>query len=178
VLLSGLAFVILCLKKLIIAICLYLANNVFAESILKDRFIAIVFSLTGNDATTTYTIRQAIMEKSIQTFLTNPIFGVAYYGIGGSTMGWHQEWTDWLAAFGVIGLIFTICVFVKITRRQIFLMKGNIEYIHQYLFSILIFASLGFFNPAINLHTMLTIFLVLPLLRYLHNGTSGRRRKP
>jgi hypothetical protein len=99
-------------------------------------------------------VYKELREESIQMFLNNPIFG-------GDISAGHNFWIDYLARFGIIGLlpyIFILVFFILYMKR---LLKP--EFFVIYINTVLLFISIGLSKNIISSMPFI-IFFVIPFL--------------
>lgn len=95
-----------------------------------------------------------LSAMSLDVFLKNPLFGVAFnqYNVAQVTVGGHAEWFDTLARLGIIGSVLLFLMMWQV-RDVIFNFRDNSGYFEGVLIGI--FIIYGFFN------TFLTVYFVM-----------------
>lgn len=113
--------------------------------------------------------RFVIPIETFQTFLKHPILGVAYqhgYGFYNPTLygvGWHCEFVDALANFGLIGGIPQLSIYY-LQLKEILSYKKNSRYSAIWILTIIV---LGLFNPLNYFEFNFMLFFMIPAIEFL-----------
>jgi cbb3-type cytochrome oxidase subunit 3 len=113
--------------------------------------------------------RFVIPIETFKTFLKHPIFGVAYqhgYGFYKPTLygvGWHCEFIDALANFGLLGGIPQLSIYY-LQLKEIISHKKNSRYSVIWILTIIV---LGLFNPLNYYEFNFTLFFMIPAIEFL-----------
>lgn len=176
---------------IIVVILGYLASKVFGEWLLKitangtDTFTERLRSLAewlasgGDEVSGSYFLdRLSIPLKPIRIFLQNPIFGAAYkygnnyalsreYGIGQ-----HCEWADALGAYGMVGGIPFLTVYVLSVKETMRSAKGKLS-----VAWVITLFLMGTFNPFRTFSSQFVLFFMVPAIAsLLINKDNGVQR--
>ena len=163
VLFTILVFVILVLLLPVIG-NLLISISAGNTTVLGDRLQSLGNMLAGAGDGDYAEGRLSIPLKSINTFLKNPLIGVAhqhgngfyrpkYFGVGN-----HSEWVDALANFGLIGGIPYLYIYFK-TLKDDYTGSDQLG-----LGLAATFLLMGTFNPFRTMQSSIIFFLLIPLL--------------
>lgn len=141
----------------------------FSESSMSiaSRLVSFGYLLLGDIKNGEYGVnRMAIIIRSLNTFLSNPILGVSYkVGFAFTDeyqLGNHCEWTDVFAKYGLpFGLLFYVMYlspYYKLKAKRV-----RIINLFPVFFSVFI---LGLFNPFIQFSTNLVVLHFIPQVWY------------
>ena len=139
-------------------------TNLFGPFI-SERFNEILYALNGNTSSASdLSSRLYLYEKTLRAIPAHLIFGVYEYGVNGRYLiGYHTEWPDRLALFGL--RYFVYCVFLYKS------LKFSLNKISYKLFAgMLCFIVIGFVNPIITQEFYLVLLFFIPLLFETDSG--------
>jgi hypothetical protein len=141
---------------------------------LTERLISLSYSMNNHDIVegSNFESRLSLYNVSINTFIQNPFIGVGSHdsNVSSNLIGYHSEFFDLLASYGVIGGIFWITFFISYYR----LLKNKFKYsnlkpIIPVIFIVFIMYSL--LNRVVSHEApAIIMFLVLPYLDLLIKG--------
>ena len=114
---------------------------------------------------------------SLETFIHNPFFGVAYkygnyypdaykYGIG-----CHGEWADIIAMYGLCGFAYLLAIWSSIKS---YVVRGYIKEIPKWAWAFLL---MGMVNPVMMITTTTISFFLIPGLNNVSCVCYARKRK-
>lgn len=137
-------------------------------SVVSRRLIRIVDMVffTTHDNTYTMSRRMELASYSINSFLKSPIIGIGLNNIGYGTIGYHQEWFDFLGVIGLFGTCITMGSMMLFVRNIYKKTNSKIDQRNMQICLILFFI-LGFLNPCITISSMFTISVLAPNLSVL-----------
>lgn len=110
---------------------------------------------------------------SLDTFLRNPIYGVAYYHGNGFTssraqgIGQHGEWADALGNYGIFGGIPFLLIYYYYIANTMKKAKGAVSFIWC-----IVVILMGAFNPIRSFHVNYVVFFIIPALIDIVNQTE------
>ncbi len=134
--------------------------NLDIPSEYKDRIIEIIDWITGESSIDTLgSINGRFVDyiTSIKTFLTNPILGKGMiYSSDVSVVGMHSELVDFLARYGLVGII----ILTLIIKKHMKIIK--IDYKEDLKFFVGIILLYMVFNPVITRGTGIILFWIIP----------------
>ena len=162
------------LLAIAILIIIYASADVLAafvrslplSDLTTSRISDVILSLTGkgsaNDHLTGDGQRWDRTLWSFKIFADYPIFG-GFVSKAGLKFGFHTEWIDQMARYGVIYIIIHLIFFIK-ARKTIIndCETQNSKLVVKIVFYFLL--ALGFFNPITLVVTVSSIFLLCPFL--------------
>lgn len=156
-----LGLIALSLRSYIIEILLQISEWEFFNKITADKIVAIANLLSGRNQVDTLSTRNALANYSLNSFKENPWFGIGYKGYHIGTVGCHQEWSDMLAVFGIVGVILIGIVFLFLVWQIYKNIHTQLDFICFSISLILIFI-LGFLNPALTEEALLAALVIAP----------------
>ena len=156
-----LGVIALSLRSYIIEILLQISEWQFFNKITADKIIAMANLLSGRDQVDTLSTRSMLTQYSINSFKQNPWFGIGYEGYHIGTVGCHQEWSDMLAVFGIVGVVLIGIVFLFLIKQIYRNIHTQLDFICFSISLILIFI-LGFLNPALTEEALLAVLVIAP----------------
>ena len=140
-------FVIAVLLVVVLIFVPAILNSLAQWDVLEDsseKITDISNMIQGSETTHADTeIRHKEYEKSWETFLSNPILGALIFGEGKT--GGHSYALDFMANWGIIGLIIIICVFVGFGKLYYKVSNKTTVFYYGLLF-LAIVVVLTFFN--------------------------------
>ena len=136
------------------------------DSIIRVRLSEIIPAFYESNTESSFGMRLTGYQLSWNTFLSHPLEGVGVhtgydYMVLADHIGWHCEWLDMLAEFGLL-LSFCYCAFLFISFMGIY---KNLKYSESkiiYRICGILFIFMGFLNPIMNGNMVLTLYLVIP----------------
>ena len=179
--LGGMVIIYLLTNPLILGNILDFIANLFDQnSIIRVRLSEIVPALYSSNTNSSFGLRLHGYQKSWNSFISHPIEGVGIhsgydYMALADHLGWHCEWLDMLAEFGLILASFYIA-FLFCSYRETYNSFKYTESKIIYRICGILFIFMGFLDPIMNGNMVLTLFLVIPsVLNVLeHKKTKGR----
>lgn len=136
----------------------YSVDDAVSSMRLRSLGSAIIYGSSGGDGDYFFgRIDRPLL--SLQTFLNNPFFGVAYkYGNDWNRalsygVGCHGEWADALARFGILGLVY-FKIFANFLQEPLRNQKNKMWF--------WIWIVMGLFNPAVSFFSNLILFFIIP----------------
>lgn len=136
-----------------------ISTNIFGPFI-SERFNEILYALNGNTSSASdLSSRLFLYEKTLRMLPLHLLFGIYEYGVNGRYLiGYHTEWPDRLALFGIFRYLI-YCVFLYKS------IKFSLKKINYKLFAgMLCFIVIGFVNPIITKDAYLVLLLFIPIL--------------
>lgn len=176
---GGLIIIFFLSNPLILGNLLGFIGNFFdPNSIIRARLSEIVPALYSSNTDSSFGLRLHGYQKSWKSFISHPIEGVGVhsgydYMALADYLGWHCEWVDMLAEFGVI-LTFCYVAFLFCSYREIY---NSFQYKESkiiYHICGILFVFMGFLDPIMNGNMVLTLFLVIPSML---NVLEHKKRK-
>lgn len=141
----------------------YFLANLTSSPTIKVRLNEVGNILSGQKISSNYnlSLRLKLYNDSIQTFLSNPIFGIGKetYRMGG-LVGGHSELFDSLAYFGLSGAFFMFTgLFLNFKYISLKLPKP-IKNIYTYIF--VLFVAHSFLNLTYSSPILFILYLIIP----------------
>ncbi len=130
--------------------------------------------LTEKSAMGDASARGALYQKSLNTFLKSPVYGLIGKKASMEQIGFHSDFFDILGTFGLIGLIVVAVSFAQYRR---FIHTTGKENTTDLTIVFLGFAGLFIFNPVLSSPQIFAGAFLYPLLaeRYCVFNTAGLR---
>lgn len=135
---------------------------------------------TNNTYAEYFINRFSLPFQTFKTFLSSPIYGVAYkFGSGflhprGFGVGNHGEWTDALASYGILGGIPFIAMYVMQIKEVLHELKSKrIKISRAWVFVVVL---LGIFNPLRSFHFNFFFFFFIPSVVLLIKNSDEKNR--
>lgn len=149
------------LKPIIVDFFYYLGSNNSSQDV-AIRFTVLAEKMSGVESSNdTYQLREEVYNKSIKTFLSDPILGAIIHG--NKNIGGHSYILDIITSFGLLGFISLFLAYRQIFR-WFYLPFRNESYYGYMLWSFLISIILSILNTEPNI---LTIGFIFPIAAYL-----------
>lgn len=146
------------------------AGFVFLTTKLNDLKTLLLYHSAVGDASA----RGMLYQKSINTFLSSPLTGLAINEKATlEKIGFHSEFFDLLGTFGIIGLLVIITSF---TAYYEFLKKEDKESRRELIIIYLGFMALFIFNPVFNSPQIFVGAFLYPLLAKRYCGMEDIKR--
>lgn len=141
--------------------------GIFNE-ITSNKIEAIGNILIGNGQVDTLNSREKLSEFSMNSFYNSPYIGIGYKNYKFGTVGCHQEWSDFLAVFGIIGSLIFLLVIIK---NSINIYKHLDDQVDKdsFIIALILLIMFGFFNPALMEETLIGVFVVAPNISLIFN---------
>lgn len=129
-----------------------------------DKMRTVADLLKGNaDNLNTLGLRMRLAKISLDTFKKNPIWGLDFKDYGQNTIGSHNQWTDDLARFGILGNLLIWWNYIRLFNMSVHYMDS--EHIKNALKTVwFIFFVFGFLNPCLIGQVLAVIFIVVPTM--------------
>lgn len=145
----------------LLEIFIYLIRDNDALVLRLNDIILLLKGETGNSIN--LFIRLELSNESIQTFLSNFLFGVNFnkYNVTSINVGNHNEWFDHLARLGIFGSILffgLIATFIKNSLIKNIHSIMQMNFLMIILFSFLVY---GFLNPFLSFQFIIQISFVI-----------------
>lgn len=142
----------------------YLTDSIYAA----DKLTGLLGVSAGSEDIGEVYTRTELIQASINSFFSNPIFGVGgWYPISGvpnPKIGYHSEFIDEFARYGLIGAG-PLLLFFRNIFSVIYKQNGNKEFYRNLVFvPLLLFTILSFLNPVFDNIMMISIFIYVPLV--------------
>lgn len=146
-----------------------ISTNLFGTFI-SERFKEILFAINGNTSSASdLSARLQLYERTFRMLPKSLLFGIYEYGdYGRYLIGYHTEWPDRLAMFGLFRYLL-YCVFLY---KSIKFSLSGIKY--KLIAGLLCFIFIGFINPIITKDAYLVLLFFIPLLFENEQGTEKR----
>lgn len=140
-----------------------LTDSIYAA----DKLTGLLAVSAGSEDVGEVYTRTDLIQASIHSFFSNPIFGVGgWYPISGvpsPKIGYHSQFIDEFARYGIIGAG-PLLLFFRNIFSIIYKQNGNKEFYKNIVFvPLLLFTILSFLNPVFDNIMMISIFIYVPL---------------
>lgn len=140
----------------------------------QNKIAAIGNLLIKSDNIDTLGSRWDLAQQSINSFFSNPIFGVNYSDYGQGVIGMHSQWADDLARFGLFGFLFVLVVGLLMYLEMIRAASNHLDYTSVKA-AWLTYIVLGFLNPNMMGALLIIMFVIAPFIssieRTVYNET-------
>lgn len=154
-------------------VLILVSNKDIFSWVINEKIIAIGNQLLGfNSDLDTWGVRIEKIRYTIESFISNPLFGLNYADYNATTIGGHAQWFDDLARFGIVGMIFMSFFYVNIYRSTIKKIEDEVSKNATQL-GWLLFIILGFLNPNTMATVTMILFIVVPFAGSLVNETRA-----
>lgn len=136
---------------------IFIENNVITTKINEIEESILYDEPTGDIETRSY-----LYQKSINAFLSEPIFGTGLE----STIGGHATWLDFLGMFGLLGTTLFILIFFTLFKKVKLLIPSR--YHLYYSFAFILYFPLGFLKNCSGPEILFMMFLISPMIAFLN----------
>lgn len=148
-------------------VLVYLVENIpFIPEITSSRISEMILSVTGGEKVSYIQEEGQRLDRiwwSIIIFLENPLFG-GFINENSLKFGYHTEWIEQLARYGIIFSMFFYMFWYKTFRIKIINHKQDSVTLKILKRSYFMFFVLGFLNPISMLITTAPLFVLLPFM--------------
>lgn len=141
-----------------------LTDSIYAA----DKLTGLLAVSAGSEDVGEVYTRTDLIQASINSFFSNPIIGVGgwypIYGVPSPKIGYHSQFIDEFARYGLIGAG-PLLLFFRNIFSIIYKQNGHREFYKNIVFvPLLIFTILSFLNPVFANILMISIFIYVPLI--------------
>ncbi len=159
IVLTYISFFIIIFSKQILNIILALNTG---EGFIASRVNAVINALLKNGGqTTSLSNRKIKIDICLNSLKKNPFMGIGFTNFNEYTVGCHQDWYDILAVSGFFGFMAIITVLILYSKR-IYRYTENRKDKMRYVFGLIYFFTLGFFDPCLNISIIIVVFGLIP----------------
>ena len=158
---------------------LYSLSNVISNDKIKERIIEFSTFLNSGNMSGDLQERVKLYNLSFSTFLSHPLFGIGgYYYVPSIPIGYHSQFIDDIARYGILFGINLILLFVNyfaFIKEKLCFDKYSIALVDSIKYTLLILLVV---NPLFECQWLsFTIFLMLPCyLSMRHYKTSNFKK--
>ncbi len=171
IILTYLSVCILLISKQILNFILRLNTG---QGFVASRVNAVINALLNNGGqTTSLSNRQVKIDICISSLKRNPWVGIGFTDYNEFTVGCHQDWYDILAVSGFLGFI-VIIIFLILYSRKVYRHTEAPKDKIRYVFGLIYFFTLGFFDPCLNISIIIVVFGLIPNLGVLLRRKNGK----
>ena len=143
----------------------------FMPKLTSSRIGELILSISGQGTVEYFSDEGQRWDRlmwSIEVFLENPILG-GFLGQTGLPFGYHSEWIEQLARYGLITAISNLAFWVGTYRRMSDQAReSNVTY-HCIRNAFFVYLILGFLNPISMVVTSAPMFILCPFVECLLN---------
>lgn len=141
-----------------------LTDSIYAA----DKLTGLLAATAGSEDVGEVYTRTDLIQASIHSFFSNPIIGVGgwypIYGVPSPKIGYHSQFIDEFARYGLIGAG-PLLLFFRNIFSIIYKQNGHREFYKNIVFvPLLLFTILSFLNPVFANILMISIFIYVPLI--------------
>lgn len=159
-----LSLVVFCVYVIPVPLTNWFKSLSFIPELTTSRISDIILSFTGQGSTAYITDDGQRLDRvfwSLKAFIANPLLGL--FGENGTeTLGYHTEWIEQLARYGIITAAFNIGFWCT-TFKRMEIMSRHSSIAHKCVVStFIIYFLLGFLNPISMVVTSAPLFVLGP----------------
>ncbi|WP_158561514.1 O-antigen ligase family protein [Thomasclavelia ramosa] len=159
------------IKSILIILCtlfFLVSNSTNIQKFINNSTYAVKFAelTTKTSSSTNIDGRTSRIDRSINTFIENPLIGVSYktgynYNVETDFVGSHSDFVDTFARYGLFS---TLVLYYALYKK---FKKYNFS-----LLFVLLFVLIGILNPVFNATNFLMVFLYINIYNYIFSNTN------